>query len=115
MNSFSNRRSRRWCRRSRRDGLEIATRLDLPDSQTGGVLDPELENTVYRLIQEALTNVVKHAHASSVKVTAVASNEHVTVEIEDDGVGFDAQARTEGFGLAGMRERAYLAGGTLQD
>jgi signal transduction histidine kinase len=101
--------------RSRRDGLEIATRLELPDSQTGGaVLDPELENTVYRLIQEALTNVVKHAHASSVKVTAVASNKHVTVEIEDDGVGFDAQARTEGFGLAGMRERAYLAGGTLR-
>jgi signal transduction histidine kinase len=102
-------------KRSRRDGLEIATRLELPDSQTGGgVLDPELESTVYRLIQEALTNVVKHAHASSVKVTAIASNEHVTVEIEDDGVGFDAQARTEGFGLAGMRERAYLAGGTLR-
>jgi signal transduction histidine kinase len=100
--------------RSRRDGLEVTTRLELPDSQTGGgVLDPELANTVYRLIQEALTNVVKHAHASSVKVTAITSNEHVTVEIEDDGVGFDAQARTEGFGLAEMRERAYLAGGTL--
>jgi len=100
--------------RTRRDGLEIATRLELPDAQTGGgALDPELANTVYRLIQEALTNVVKHADASSVKVTAIASNENVIVEIEDDGVGFDAQSRTEGFGLAGMRERAYLAGGTL--
>jgi signal transduction histidine kinase len=98
--------------RRRHDGLEIVAYLPQP-SRDGLALEPELETTVYRLVQEALTNVVKHAQASQVEVSVSASNGVVTVEVRDNGVGFDPEAQTSGFGLAGMRERVFLAGGTL--
>jgi two-component system, NarL family, sensor histidine kinase DevS len=101
--------------RRREAGLKIASHLEIPDSETGGTgLNPTLETTVYRLIQEALTNIVKHARASAVRVEVSAIESRVVIEVTDDGVGFDAGARTEGFGVAGMRERAYLAGGSFQ-
>jgi signal transduction histidine kinase len=95
-------------------GLEISAELALPDSspeQPG--LAPELETTVYRLVQEALTNVSKHAQASHVRVFIGVEDGTVRIEVQDDGVGFDPTVRTSGFGLAGMRERVYLAGGKL--
>jgi two-component system, NarL family, sensor histidine kinase DevS len=96
------------------DGLEVVSELVLPDPEHGGAgLDPELETTVYRLVQEALTNVVRHAQASSVRVAVSAEQDQVTVEVQDDGVGFDVGARAAGFGLAGMRERVYLSGGAF--
>jgi signal transduction histidine kinase len=100
----------------RRDaGLQITSDLELPDrGQAERVFAPELETTVYRLIQEALTNVVKHASAHTVRVLVRASDVELLVEIEDDGRGFDPEAKTEGFGLAGIRERVYLAGGRLE-
>jgi signal transduction histidine kinase len=101
--------------RRRQAGLEIHSELALPDPEHGGVsLDRELETTVYRLVQEALTNVAKHANASTVRVSAGLTDGQVLVEIEDDGVGFDPDAQTSGFGLAGMRERVYLAGGAFE-
>ena len=72
---------------------------------------PEFETTVYRFVQEALTNIVKHAAAASCTCRCIVHGS-VIVEVTDDGVGFDTDARTVGFGLAGMRERIYLAGGT---
>jgi signal transduction histidine kinase len=74
---------------------------------------PELETTVYRLVQEALTNVVKHANATLVHVCVRLEGDRVVVEVSDDGVGFDTTAQTVGFGLAGIRERIYLADGTF--
>jgi two-component system, NarL family, sensor histidine kinase UhpB len=65
-------------------------------------------------VQEALTNVVKHAHAATVHVAIRLADGELVVEIQDDGVGFDPAQHTPGFGLAGMRERVYLAGGTLE-
>lgn len=98
----------------RRDaGLEISSHLALPDPGDPG-LDPELETTVYRLVQEALTNVVKHARAGSARVSIDTSDGEVTIEVEDDGDGFDTGSHTNGFGLAGMRERVYLARGRLE-
>jgi signal transduction histidine kinase len=98
-----------------RDEIAVAGELDLPDPRAGGArLDRELETTVYRVVQEALTNVAKHAHASNARVTVTATAAEVTVEVQDDGAGFDVESKTAGFGLAGMRERAYLAGGTLE-
>jgi signal transduction histidine kinase len=103
--------------RRRAGGLEIACELELPDRDgpsAGGALTPELETTVYRLVQEALTNVAKHASASMVRVSVRQRDSVVVVEVSDDGVGFDPSARTIGFGLAGIRERIYLAGGTFE-
>jgi signal transduction histidine kinase len=101
--------------RRREEGLRIASELALPDrSRDGGRLPPELETTVYRLVQESLTNVVKHARATSARVSVGLAGDGLLVEVEDDGVGFDPDAQTSGFGLAGMRERVYLAGGSLK-
>ncbi len=99
--------------RRREAGLDIVSSLALPATRSGGGRDPELETTIYRLVQEALTNVVKHADAQTVRVSVNVTNEYLTVEVQDDGVGFDPDVRTGGFGLAGMRERVFLAGGTL--
>ncbi|HEY1689945.1 MAG TPA: GAF domain-containing sensor histidine kinase [Solirubrobacteraceae bacterium] len=76
-------------------------------------LDPELEVGIYRLIQEALTNVVKHAKAKRVQLAVREQDEEVTVEVRDDGIGFAAEDGRGGFGLLGMRERVRLADGTL--
>jgi signal transduction histidine kinase len=98
-------------------GLVIELSLSVPGEQ--GEADrryaPELEETIYRLIQEALTNVVKHAHATSVLVQVADSDdgEQIELEVRDDGRGFDPAEDTEGFGLLGMRERVALVKGTL--
>ena len=67
-----------------------------------------------RLVQEALTNIVKHALAVKVRVFVGIAGSELVVEVQDDGVGFDTEASTSGFGLAGMRERVFLLGGTLE-
>jgi signal transduction histidine kinase len=87
-------------------------------------LPPDVETAVYRVVQEALTNVVKHASAQHVSVVIERRSNELRVLIEDDGVGFDPVA-TDGkqaaaapahrrLGLSGMRERLTLVGGTLQ-
>jgi signal transduction histidine kinase len=98
--------------RRRAAGVEIEAELDLPDPLPGA--DPELETTIYRVLQEALTNVAKHARASEVQLAARLENHGVCVSVRDNGVGFDPESRTSGFGLAGMRERVYLSGGQLE-
>jgi signal transduction histidine kinase len=101
--------------RRREAGLEITSELTLDDPGFDDVeLEPELETTVYRVVQEAVTNVAKHARASSARVSCTRSRGQLLIEVEDNGVGFDAEKPTSGFGLAGMRERVYLAGGTLE-
>ncbi|MFD7161524.1 sensor histidine kinase [Kribbella sp. NPDC059898] len=69
----------------------------------------------YRLVQEALTNVVRHAKASAARVLVQVEETGVRVEVSDDGSGFDVEAAARGtrHGLAGMRERARIEGGTL--
>ena len=82
-----------------------------------GMLSPDAEIVFYRVAQEALTNVVKHAHASRVDVMLEARDGSVVLIVEDDGVGFDTgdrQARDRGIGLVGMRERASLIGASLE-
>jgi two-component system, NarL family, sensor histidine kinase DevS len=76
-------------------------------------LTPEIERTVYRLVQEALTNIAKHAQAESASVIVNEADGGVTVEVRDDGRGFDAGGSNRGFGLVGMRERVDLLAGTL--
>jgi signal transduction histidine kinase len=76
-------------------------------------LDPELETGVYRIVQESLTNAVKHGQAGRASVEVLEREEQITVTVRDDGAGFDPVAGTAGFGLTGMRERAELLGGEL--
>jgi PAS domain S-box-containing protein len=88
---------------------------------TWGLLDErlasEVETTLYRIAQEALNNVAKHARATKVDIILERRPEHVLLIVEDDGAGFD-QADTaggrRGFGLLGMQERAALIGASLQ-
>ena len=95
--------------RRRKRGFEITSVLALPAPERGGRLDPELETTVYRLVQEALTNVVKHARADHVAVSVEIVADELRIEAKDNGVGFDPGARMHWLGLGGMRERVYLA------
>jgi signal transduction histidine kinase len=78
-------------------------------------LAPALETTCYRVVQEALTNVMRHAEASRVEVEVIADAASLRVEVRDDGRGLPVgEAATEqGSGLAGMEERVELLGGRL--
>ncbi|MGO9885719.1 MAG: sensor histidine kinase, partial [Solirubrobacteraceae bacterium] len=76
-------------------------------------LDPELETGIYRIVQEALTNAVKHGDAQRAAVELVEHEHTLRVSVRDDGTGFEPTAATNGFGLAGMRERVELLGGEL--
>jgi two-component system, NarL family, sensor histidine kinase DevS len=95
-------------------GLDIKTEFAIPETWGRERLDPELESTLYRLVQEALTNVVKHARAERVDLKVSMDGDAVTVSVRDDGVGFDPATMSEGFGLVGMRERLELIGGHVQ-
>ena len=92
------------------DGLEVDVQVEVD----GNALDPDLRTAVYRLVQEALTNAGRHARAQRVDVRITGTGDGLEVIVADDGRGFDAAAPTEGFGVAGMRERAALMGGTLE-
>jgi PAS domain S-box-containing protein len=84
---------------------------------SGERLSSEVETTMYRLAQEALNNVAKHARADHVDVVFERSADTLSLIIEDNGIGFDvsaAQAAGRGLGLIGMRERAALVGADLQ-
>jgi signal transduction histidine kinase len=91
-----------------------AIRVDLEAQLGEGRLPAEVETTLYRIVQEALTNIVKHAEATRVSILLVRSRGSATVVIEDDGQGFDpAELREEGMGIMGMRERVELHEGRL--
>jgi signal transduction histidine kinase len=92
-------------------GLEVSTRVSLGERAR---LAPETESTIYRLVQEALTNAAKHAGAERVRVEVARANGTVEVLVEDDGHGFDTASPTSGLGLVGMRERVELSGGRLE-
>jgi signal transduction histidine kinase len=100
--------------RRRANDLEITASLVLPGGDDLALLSPELETTIYRMVQESLTNIVKHARASHVRVGVEVAGTTATITVVDDGAGFDTTEGVAGFGLAGIRERVYLAGGSLK-
>ena len=78
-------------------------------------LPPEYETALYRIIQEALTNIVKHAGAESVSILVLDAEGAVRTVIEDDGAGFDpSNVRDGALGLLGMRERVSLLDGRFE-
>ncbi len=77
-------------------------------------LPGEVETALYRIVQESLTNVIKHARARHVSIALTRMEGFVTAIVEDDGQGFDPEADGGGFGLIAMRERLALLGGRLR-
>jgi signal transduction histidine kinase len=75
---------------------------------------PAIESTLYRITQEALSNVIKHSEATRATVSVVQRDGAITLRVSDDGRSFDPNRRSTGFGLIGMRERAALVSGRLQ-
>ncbi|ATU67540.1 histidine kinase [Piscinibacter gummiphilus] len=95
---------------------DMAERLDVPvDAQLTDVsLSPQADLAIYRFVQEALTNIGKHAEATSVRVTLGPSGDRAVVEVRDDGAGFDTTLPRPGHhGLTGMRFRAETMGGRV--
>ena len=79
-----------------------------------GKLDEETQTVIYRIAQEALSNAAQHACPGRIDVELTASDSGAELRVKDDGEGFDPlAARDGGLGLAGMAERARLAGGSL--
>jgi signal transduction histidine kinase len=78
-------------------------------------LDEDQTVAIFRIVQESLTNVTRHAKASRVDITLSQNADDVIVEVRDDGKGFDSAdaARKKSFGLLGMRERAAVLGGNI--
>jgi len=92
-------------------GMSVHFQQNWPTSDR---LPAEIETALYRIVQESLTNIVKHARATSVSVVLTRKDDSVSVVVEDDGVGFEPhRAREDGIGLVGMRERVALLGGRL--
>jgi signal transduction histidine kinase len=97
----------------RRTGIEVVARLgeDLRE------LSPNLATTLYRIVQEALTNITRHAQATRVVVVLESRHHELLLTIQDNGVGFTKGIRSRAsgsFGLLGIRERALMLGGRLQ-
>ena len=94
--------------------VDLDLGLDFHSGHSETRLVREIEDAAYRLVQEALNNAAHHSGAERVKVEAIESGEKLRLRVSDQGRGFDPSARTDGFGLIGMRERVSLAGGTLE-
>lgn len=95
-----------------RSGVAVAVTI----GDTVGDLDPELENVVYRIADESLTNISRHSAASSATVDLVRRGGTIRLEVADDGAGFDTDSPVPDghIGLKGMSERAEMVGGTLE-
>jgi two-component system, NarL family, sensor histidine kinase DevS len=103
-------------RSSERFGIDIDVSVDIgsDESEAPRRLAPDLEATIYRLVQEASNNAIKHANPDRISVTVSCADEAVEVIVVDDGTGFDPDTAERSFGLVGMEERVSLAGGTLE-
>jgi signal transduction histidine kinase len=102
--------------RSRPHDLAVDVSVELAPENRGAATRhaPEVEIAIYRIVQEALTNASKHGGAKRAVVEISEQNAVVRLSVRDDGAGFDPEAKTDGFGLLGMRERVELLGGKLR-
>jgi signal transduction histidine kinase len=91
-------------------GVHVDVEAPIGDAR----LPEAVETTLYRIAQEAVTNIAKHAEATRLSITLTRKNGSIAVIIEDDGKGFDPSTEVDGLGLLGMRERLALVGGTLR-
>jgi signal transduction histidine kinase len=97
-------------RASERHGLAVTASVRLAAARCS----PELETALYRIVQEALTNAVRHGDPHSIHIDVAQGGDFIHAVIRDDGHGFDPDAPADGFGLTGMRERVALLHGELE-
>jgi signal transduction histidine kinase len=105
--------------RSTEERAGLATQLTVVgfDQDGDGRLPPEVETALFRIAQEALTNAIRHAHASAVHVRLRRAESSVTLEVRDDGIGLNAAIGADAgghLGIFGMRERARILNGDFQ-
>jgi signal transduction histidine kinase len=93
--------------------VELDVELGSEPGRSPSRLRPEIEDAIYRLVQETLNNVVKHADTDRAVVSVRESGGSVAIEVRDRGIGFELDTVAGGFGLIGMRERAELVEGKL--
>jgi signal transduction histidine kinase len=93
--------------------VEVSVDLDFHAGRTDRRLVSEIEDAVFRLVQEALNNAARHSGAKRARVEVSENEDSLRVRVSDEGSGFDPAASSDGFGLIGMRERVTLAGGGL--
>jgi len=105
----------RWFAQSRLGPVNV--RLLIEDTPAPRRLPAEIETVLFRVVQEAVTNIARHALARNVRIAFTLAGDAAQVAIEDDGIGFDMVAVTlspdsgRGLGLLGMQERVALLGG----
>ena len=94
----------------------MKTELQVNDDRRVERLPFALQEELYHIVQEALNNVIRHAHAQSVQVCLLSSENQIHLQVSDDGIGFELASANEssGLGLRGMRERVQRIGGTVQ-
>jgi signal transduction histidine kinase len=100
--------AREW---QQRTGIDTEVRFSSSDLE----LNPKQSIALFRIVQESLTNVVRHANASHVVISGSAGSGSLALQIEDNGIGFDPEIATKkSLGLLGMQERARLVGAQLR-
>jgi NarL family two-component system sensor histidine kinase LiaS len=93
---------------SRQNGIELRV-----NTQQERTLPLDVEQMIFRIIQEALANVARHSQANSVEIGLVYSKLEIICTINDDGIGFDPKKKSDGFGIRSMKERANALGSTV--
>ena len=91
------------------DGADLKAQFHVEGEQRA--IPAELEEGLFRIAQESLTNAIKHANARNFKATLRISAQNISLSIADDGMGFDPKVEHDGLGLMGMKERAEQMGG----
>ncbi len=100
-----------WLVRQTEQRSQLACALDADGL---GELPPDVSTIAFRIVQEALTNVVRHARAKHVEVRLAVRGDDLAIAVSDDGIGPPMDGRPSGFGLIGIRERVATRAGTME-
>lgn len=103
----------RWLAEDSRERLHLNVTLTTQGFKDLSVLPTPYETTLFRIAQESLTNIARHAHAEHVTILLTKTHQDITLCIQDDGCGYEQETAPHGLGIIGMSERARLLGGTV--
>lgn len=93
---------------------DLACSVSLEAEAVAVLADPTIETALYRMAQELVTNVVRHAQAMTLSVVLTVDSRHWMLTVQDDGIGFNPKAESlSGMGIRGVRERAEILGGCV--